>query len=145
MSDTLERIKAQIGMDPEVAIRERKKAAMAYAAIKEQLAGYWAIYRGGTASPYDQKRKSTLAALAQERREEMRAKDVKVKEAELEEYAHAHPDYQEYLEKAKTAFTAMFKLEAELYRADADIAEWDRLLDLSRSMIYWNTSEMKHL
>lgn len=145
MSDTLARIKAQIGMDPAVAIEERKKAAYRYAELKEKLAEYWAIYRGGTASPYDQKRKSLLARLSQEVRYERTGKGEKVKEAELEEYAHAHPEYAEFLEKAKTAFTAMFKLEAELAKAEADIAEWDRLLDLSRAMIHFNTAEMRHL
>lgn len=145
MSDTLERIKAQIGMDPEVAIQQRKEAAHRAADIKEELARYWSAYRGGTASPYDQQRKSLLSKISKQYRDSCRVEGIKVTERELEEYSHAHEDYETFLFEAKSDFKEMYRLEAELARAEADIAEWDRLLDLVRSMIYWNSSEMKHL
>ena len=145
MSDTLERIKAQIGMDPEVAIRERKQAAYMVATIKEKLAEFWGVYRGGTASPYDQQRKLQLSKISKRYRDECKANGTKVTERELEEYAHAHEDYETFLDESTVQIKTMYSLEAELAKAEADVAEWDRLLELVRSMIYWNSNEMKLL
>lgn len=145
MSDTLARITAHIGTDPEQMIEARRQAADHVADVKHKLAKYWALFRGGTASPYDQQRKSLLSQLAEGRREELRNAGEKIREAELETYAHAHEDYKTFLDKCKTSQVKMYELEAELYRAEADVAELDRKLDLVRAMVFWSTSEMRHL
>lgn len=145
MSDTLARITSHIGQDPEQLINLRREAAGRVADVKAQLASLWAVFKGGTASPYDQQRKSLIAQIGETRRQEIQLAGGKVKESELESYAHAHESYQEFLTKCKKSLVKMYKLEAELYRAEADVEDMDRKLDLARAMIFWNTSEMRHL
>jgi hypothetical protein len=134
-----------VGMDPEVAIYERKKAMNLLADKKEELAPYAAYCKGGTASPMDQARKSMLATIASAERHRIRTSGNKVKEAELDEFSHAHDKYVEYLEKAKATVETMYKMEAEVVRLDADVREWDDMIWLCRTMIQFTAAEMKFL
>lgn len=140
MAEALNRATHSIGMDPTIALEKRSEAVNRVVELKEELADYRSLYRGGTASPYDQLRKALIARLANE----FRAKaEGKVSESKLDTEAHASEEYQKFLEHHLERQRTMHVLEARLERAEQDVAEWDRYIDLVRTLLHWSAAEMR--
>lgn len=140
-----ERIKLALGVDPLLCIEMRRLLSDQAAKLREDMAPLRALYRGGTASPYDQERKRLLSEIAENLRVEFTDRGEKVSEKQLESMAHASSEYGQWLRERRQETVRLEKMEAVLYGIEADIEEWDRLLDLARTMIHWSSSEMKHL
>ncbi|KPJ96709.1 MAG: hypothetical protein AMS18_00175 [Gemmatimonas sp. SG8_17] len=140
MAETLNRAVDSIGMDPTVALAQRSEAVKRVVDIKERLANYRSMYRGGTASPYDQLRKAFIARLVSELRN---SAEGKISETRLDSEAHASDEYKKWLEHHLARQRDMHLLEAELEQAEQDVAEWDRYIDIVRTLLHWSASEMR--
>jgi hypothetical protein len=146
MSDVMAKITAQIGMDPERLIAERREIMEKLAELEDRYSQLDGFYRGGTASAYDHKRKAVLSKIAKKwREEESESRVGKVTEREIEEAAHAHPDYHAFLEAGRNDLNELARLKGEKARLLAAKEEIDEWLAMVRAMIYWNTQEMKIL
>lgn len=87
--------------------------------------------RYGPGGTFDHERKVLLASFRDEARLTKLQAGEKTTEAALDDVAHAHVGYQEFIERALTERTQMATLEAERVRLDGLIA-------LYRSMIYFD-------
>lgn len=145
MNDTFERAVATINMDPMVAIEHRRELSKEAETLRVELAPFRAKYRGGTASPYDQERKALLSRAVEHIRHERAQQNLKSSEGMLENLAHATPEYKEWLGRELKKMQAMYILEARLNKIEDDMAEWDRLLDLSRTLLHWSAAEMRNI
>lgn len=116
------RLGEEIGADPEGLLHEYRaqvdrvhEAALRVARQKAHMAALASRFTArGTVSHWDAERKATLARLAEGRRLEQLAKSEKVTESALDGYAHAHPEYQRYLERARVELEQYEEQQARL-------------------------------
>lgn len=137
------RINFQTGLDPMVALEERRKLSNRVAKLREELAPYRAKYRGGTASPYDQERKVKVSQIARRIRDQMVTETGKASETKVDSLAHSDEEYLTWLQTERLHFTEMYRREGQLYGLEQDIAEWDKLIDMARTMTHYVAGEMR--
>jgi chorismate mutase len=106
-------IENRIGIEPiEELLAKRQQ-------LVEQVAGLRAVH--GPYGTFDPQRKSTLSIIRMKIRAQRLRDKVKVTEAQLDEEAHADPDYLAFVAQATTDRTQMGKLEGEIEVIDATI------------------------
>lgn len=130
LTDTpiLERLSGVIGTDP-LAPMEQMHALNAEArrlreragGIRTELAPLRARFYGGTASHYDHERKLLLAELMEAERRRLQEDGERVVETALDRYAHAAPEYKQWLREQHRDRERMSQLEAQIAQIDADL------------------------
>lgn len=152
------RLGEEIGTDPNVLLQQYREqvdavrdAAYNVAMQKAHMAALASRFGArGTVSHWDAERKAKLATLAEARREEVRVEGGKVTESALDSYAHAHPDYLRYLERARVELEQYEEQQAKLSQAFADLdrekgvlAYIDARLQMVRTLSYAYSAEAR--
>lgn len=104
-------IEERLGLDPVETLLHQRRA------LVEKVADLRA--RFGSFGTFDHIRKSELARLAGKLRAEYTAQNVKVTEAQLDQQAHAHPEYIRLITEATTQ-----RAEWALLESDIEAIEW---------------------
>lgn len=131
-----ERLGDELGSDPDEVLssyREQvdnvRTAALAVARRKAHMASLASRFGArGSVSHWDAERKAVLARLMEGRRAELLAAELKVTESALDNYAHAHPDYQRYLERARVELEQYEEAQARLSESFAELEHAKGLL-----------------
>lgn len=149
----LDRAEALFGFEPGDILNQLKAAQEESTRLRKEearvaslLTSYKARY--GYPSHYEHERKVKLSVLKEARRAEYHRAGEKITESQLDEYAHAHPDYQNFLNEGLRDRRTMENLEAELTRIKGELETskasevyFERASRMGESLIYHSSRE----
>lgn len=128
---TLERIRSLVGVDPDrehdlmhEAMARVKIARTRESSLVAELKAFEAYFeRDGLTNHFDNERKVILAEIAMSRRKEIEDGQEKVTGLKeyLDDFAHSHPTYKEWLETKREDRRQMSRLQAEVAQARAEV------------------------
>jgi hypothetical protein len=121
-----ERIETLVGFDPFHFLEELRNAQEEVAVLRQQeavLVAEASPFRARYTYPslWEHERKAKLALLSERRRNEVRQEQGKITEKELDEWAHAHPEYLKMLSRAEVGRQRLEDLDASLARVRGEI------------------------
>lgn len=152
----LDRAEALFGFQPGEVLSQLRDAQAETTRLRReeaQLAAELASYRARFAYPshFEHERKLKLSVLKEARRAEYSRMGEKITESALDEYAHAHPEYRQFLDAGLRDRQKMEQLEANLVEVRGKIetakgAElyFERATRMGESLIFHSAREAAH-